>query len=63
VVATALWLMECGCHGILGSRVWLPWCLGKRLVAKVPLLPAAQLLGVVCRVGSKLLLSQGRIPP
>jgi hypothetical protein len=41
----------------------LPWRLGKRLVAKVPLLPAAQLLGVVCRVGSKLLLSQGRIPP
>lgn len=33
MVATALWVMECGCHGVPGSRMWLPWWLGRGRVA------------------------------
>lgn len=57
MVATAPWVMECGCHGVLGSRVWLPWWPGRRLVARAAL-PAERARGTVGWAGSGLV-SQG----
>lgn len=50
MVATALWVIECGCHGVLGSRVWLPWWLGGRLVVTAAVL-AVWSLGAVAWSG------------